>query len=436
MLQQIKQVHSTRFSQTEAAAVSAFREEQLKKLLSDELPQRKHESWRYIPRAALSEQNINTSLLSAPLPRLEQVETYRIKGALIVAFVDGKYVRELSDTIPEDQLSVMSLLEVLKSNPNKVLDFIGSTPIPSRVDHQLIQNLSAAFLQEGLFVEIKKSNTQISMPLQILNFLSGEASLSVLNVFIKCAPLSELTVLETTVAEKGGFVTGRVFGVCEPGSLLNYYRYNNCQSDALNLMVSDFSLMRDSKLNHINLASGGKVNRHQLNVYMLEEGAAANLNGFSLLRNQEIIDNQLNVEHKAPRAVSRQHYKSILLDKAKSINSGRVHIYEGATGTDSDQLNKSIVLSRQAEVDTKPQLEVFADDVKATHGAAIGRLDIDELFYLESRGIPRQEALAMLAYAFVDDVLLNVKSFEVRSFLREKIMKEFSSLKVEALYGF
>ncbi|MBI5415840.1 MAG: SufD family Fe-S cluster assembly protein, partial [Candidatus Omnitrophica bacterium] len=158
----------------------------------------------------------------------------------------------------------------------------------------------------------------------------------------------------------------------------------------------------------------GAIARNNLDVVLEGEGAGAVLNGLYSVYREQLVDNHTSVDHRVPNATSNQLYKGVLNDAARAVFNGKIFVRPAAQKTNSYQLNKNLLLGKDCRVDTKPQLEIFADDVKCTHGATIGQLDEDELFYLQARGISRKEAVRILTQGFVDDLIGKISSESIR----------------------
>lgn len=187
-------------------------------------------------------------------------------------------------------------------------------------------------------------------------------------------------------------------------------------------------LGRDARFSCFDLLNGGFYTRIERDVFLKEAGADAILVGLSLLTGTEITDVQTNVEHLVGMTKSDQKYKGVLADRSKSVYGGRVKIHKGADGSNSNQLSQNLVLDKGVEVDTKPQLEVDADDVKAAHGASIGKFDPEQLFYLQSRCLSEVEALTLLSYGFCEELVSHVGDSSLHDLLEKRMLQKLQSV--------
>jgi Fe-S cluster assembly protein SufD len=206
------------------------------------------------------------------------------------------------------------------------------------------------------------------------------------------------------------------------GARLEHYRVQDESLAAFHIATTRAELGRSSSFDTTNITLGAKLSRHNLGVVMNEEGAECWVDGLYIVGDGQHTDTHSLIDHQRPQCTSRQLYKGILDGKSRAVFNGKVFVRRGALGTDAQQTNKNLLLSKDAHVDTKPQLEIFADDVKCAHGAAIGQLDEDELFYLESRGIHTDLARNLLTYGFAEEVIAKIKIESIKDQLDEAVL--------------
>ncbi len=427
MLQTLAQHFQTRFSGVETP-IQLFRQKKIADAIEAGLPSRKNENWHYTPLSSISSLTPNKTYADVNVSKSE-IEKLRMGEVRLFAFVNGRFRQELSDSVSESGVRVTSLATMLMTRFDFIQDWVSSIHTTQKYNNDVFANLNSAYLEEGLVIEVE-ANIK-AKPIQILNFITDGDVAIFTKVFVRLAPSADASILETHVGT--GFNSVATYGQIAKNASLSYIRFGS--SASIRIDEGHFELQRDAKLATTNLVLSPILNRHVLNIILKESGAEVTASGLSLLDHKQVSDNQINIEHIAPNCMSRQLYKSVLTGQSKSIFAGRIFIPKGSVGTDADQLNKNLILSRQAEADVKPQLEVHADDVKATHGAAIGRFDPEELFYLQSRGIPKDEALTLLANAFIDDVLNGISDHKVKSSIRAEFLNIFLSFQVEGLHG-
>ncbi len=227
--------------------------------------------------------------------------------------------------------------------------------------------------------------------------LGQAAQAEVLETHLSCTPISYLANALTDI-------------FLAPAANLRYCKAQNEGPEAFHIGTTRAWLKKDSHLDSCAITLGSKMTRNNINIRLEETGASAILNGLYTIRGDQHVDNHTCVDHRAPNCTSNQLYKGILNERSRGVFNGKIFVQQIAQQTNSYQLNKTLLLGKEARIDTKPQLEIFADDVKCTHGATIGQLNEDELFYLETRGIARKDATKMLCKGFAYDVIDRIQS--------------------------
>ena len=283
--------------------------------------------------------------------------------------------------------------------------------------------LNSAYLQEGLFIRI---GGKPDKPLVIVNFTETEENLfyNTRNLII-LEDGAEAEVLE--VFEYGGDVKSRYFGnhvneiVVGKGAKLNHYKLQNEAFKANNVALSVAEVAEGGKYHHFCLQKGANLARNEVVVKLLDRGAEARVDGAYVMYGWATLDTTTSIEHLAPFTYSNQLVKGVIGGDARGVFQGKIHIGREAVKTEGIQQHRALLLSDTAEIDCKPELEIFADDVKCSHGAASGELDEDVLFYMESRGISREEAKQILIDAYLDEVIDKVENTAVREFFKQKL---------------
>lgn len=285
--------------------------------------------------------------------------------------------------------------------------------------------LNTAFIEKGAVVLIPKG-VAVETPLHLLFVTNAESSQAATfpRVLIIAEENSQATIIESYSAtgEAPYFTNAVIEVVVKDGARLEHYRVQDESSTAFHIATMKADLARSSRFATTSISLGAKLSRHNVSVFMEEEGAECAVDGLYIVGGEQHTDTHSVIEHKRPHCTSRQLYKGILDDKSRAVFNGKVFVRHGALGTDAQQTNKNLLLSKEAHVDTKPQLEIFTDDVKCTHGAAIGQLDEDELFYLESRGIHPDLARNLLTYGFAEEVISKIKIESIKAQLDEAVL--------------
>jgi Fe-S cluster assembly protein SufD len=290
--------------------------------------------------------------------------------------------------------------------------------------------LNTAFAASGALVVIPKG-LSVETPLHLL-FLSSTTKADVAvfpRVLVIGEENSRATIIESynSVGNDSYFTDAVVEIVLKDGARLEHYRVQDESSAAFHVATTRADLGRNSRFDTTSITLGAKLSRHDLSVVMDHEGAECWVDGLYIIGDCQHTDTHSVIDHKQPHCTSHQLYKGILDGKSRAVFNGKVFVRHGALGTDANQTNKNLLLSNEAHVDTKPQLEIFADDVKCAHGAAIGQLDEDELFYLESRGIHPDLARNLLTYGFAEEVIARIKVESIKTQLDEAVLNRLNA---------
>ena len=300
--------------------------------------------------------------------------------------------------------------------------------------------LNTAFVANGALVMIPKGVSMTS-PLHLL-FLTNPVQPSPAlfpRVLMVAEENSSATIIESyrdlaschRVSAGSYFTNAVVEIVLKDGARLEHYRIQDESPEAFHVTTTRADLGRDSSFDTTNITLGARLSRHNLSVVMDHEGAECWVDGLYIVGDGQHADTHSVIDHKQPHCTSHQLYKGILDGKSRAVFNGKVFVRHGAMGTDANQTNKNLLLSNDAQVDTKPQLEILADDVKCAHGAAIGQLDEDELFYLASRGIHSHLARNLLTYGFAEEVIAKIKIESIKAQLDEAVLHRLNA-KLEA----
>jgi Fe-S cluster assembly protein SufD len=250
---------------------------------------------------------------------------------------------------------------------------------------------------------------------------SGEPVVSHPRVVVVAGENSQATIVESYVGiEEGVYFTNAVTEiVAGESSVIDHYKLQRESREAFHVATVQIHQARSSNFSSHYFGFGGALVRHEARVRLDAEGCECTLNGLYLAGGSQHLDNHTVIDHVKPHCTSHELYKGILDGKAHGVFNGKIYVHEDAQKTDAKQTNQTLLLSQDAVINTKPQLEIFADDVKCTHGATVGQLDAEGIFYLRSRGIGLQEARSLLTYAFANDIIRQVKIEPLRAQLEE-----------------
>lgn len=287
--------------------------------------------------------------------------------------------------------------------------------------------LNTAFIQSGVFLWIPK-NVKLETPLQITFVADGveQNAANFPRLLIVAEENSSATVIENFVSTGHGryFTNAIAEIVLKDGAHLEHYRLQRESKQAFHISTTSAELFRSSRYDTTSINLGAQLSRHDVSVILDQEGAETSVDGLYMVGQNQHTDTHSVIDHKQPHCSSHQLYKGILDDNSRAVFNGKIFVREGAQKTDAMQTNKNLLLSNKARVDTKPQLEIYADDVKCAHGAAVGQIDPEELFYLEARGINPELGRKLLTYGFAEEVIGKIKVESIRSQLDEFVLRQ------------
>ncbi len=405
--------------------VHEIRSEAIKTFEDKGFPSKKDEAWKYTSLNKILKHDY--SVFPKEVNALEyndvkkyllhEIDTYKI------IFIDGKYSSHMSQTT-HDEIDVC-LMSAALSKPKYQL--VIENHFNKIAEKDSLTSLNTAFSKEGAYINIPK-NKVVEKPIQIINFSTGnESSLmiqprnlivvgenSVVQIMERHQSLTDNPVLTNSVTEI--FASKR--------AIVDYYKVQN---DNENASLIDSTFINQKQESHASVHTftfGGKLTRNNLNFYQNGERIDSTLKGVTIIGDKQHVDHNTMVHHIEPNCESHQDYKGVFGDSSTGVFNGKVLVEKEAQKTNAFQANNNILLSDKASINTKPQLEIFADDVKCSHGCTIGQLDDNAMFYMRSRGIPEKEAKALLMYAFANNVLDSVKIPELKQRINKLIAEK------------
>lgn len=391
--------------------VHAIRTESIQNFEREGFPTKKDEDWKYTSLRPLLKHDFSLFPSTGKPVEFKQVKEYLINEieSYNLIFIDGIFSSFLSDTTHEDcDICVLSSA-LTRPKYKMVVDNYFNTITKK---NNSLSELNTAFAKEGAFINIPK-NTIVSKPIQIINFSTGsekDVLLQPRNLVI-VGENSHVQIIERHQnLSKNTTLTNSVTEIfLHKRAIVDYYKIQNDTEDS-SLIDSTFISQKMQSVASVNTYSfGGKIIRNNLEFYHEGEHITSNLNGISILNGKQHVDNHTLVNHKYPNCESHELYKGIYADKSTGVFNGKVIVQREAQKTNAFQQNNNILIDDGATINAKPQLEIFADDVKCSHGCTIGQLDENALFYMQTRGIPKKEAKALLLFAFGNDVVEKIK---------------------------
>lgn len=338
-----------------------------------------------------------------------------------VVFVNGRIAPSLSTLPPHGSCEVTSLTE-RASRDDSLRPQLASCAPPA--EHPFVA-LNTALFEDGLFVRVP-AGMSVEKPLHVVFITAGDGEEAVMTqprVLVVAENNSSVTIVETYAGSRPRFFTNAVTEIIAgDGANVDHYRLEREGFDAFHVGSVWIRQRRDSScISHV-LTFGGALVRNEVFVALDGEGSSVVLDGLYLVDGKRHVDNQTKVDHLKPNATSIEFYKGVLDDGARGVFDGRIVVHKDAQKTSSRQTNNNLLLSRDAVVDTKPQLEIHADDVKCNHGSTVGQIDETALFYLRSRGIGEEQARRILTWAFASEIVERCRVAAVRDSLRRELL--------------
>jgi Fe-S cluster assembly protein SufD len=355
----------------------------------------------------------------------KQLDAYRVDGAICqLVFVNGRFAAELSvrGKLPPG-VEVASLAKYLDENPDGLQKHLGQYLNTKR---DAFCALNTAFLHDGAYVHIAK-NVALEQPIALLFVSTGSApTMTHPRNLIVTEESSEAAVIEEYVSLESGpaFCNAVTELVASEDSAISHYLIEREDRQAYNISTLRIHQGRNANVASHSVLIGGALVRNNVHPVLAGEGGECLINGLFIGNGTQHLDNYMLVEHASPHCGSRQFYNGILDQRAHGVFHGRIIVHNAGQKTDAKQTNRNLLLSDEAQIDTKPQLEIYADDVKCTHGATIGQIDETALFYLRSRGIDEQGARRLLLLAFAGECMERMKAGPARDHV-EGLVKEY-----------
>jgi Fe-S cluster assembly protein SufD len=385
-------------------------------------PTTRHEEWRFTNVAPIA----RTAFVlagpdgSAPSAADLVADTVLQSDWPRLVFINGHFAAELSTrgNLPPE-VRTDSLAAALGRDAGAVREHLARY---ARYEEHTFTALNTAFMADGAFVHVPKGIC-LEHPIEMLFISSAGADPIVCHPrnLILAEPGSRAVIIERFAGLGGGvsFTNTVTEMVAGENAAIDHYKVAQEPSQAYHVGTTHVHQARDSNVASHTVTTGGALVRNDITAVLDGEGGDCTLNGLYLVSGRRHVDNHLRVEHAKPHCDSREFFKGILQDQAKAVFTGRIVVHKDAQKTDAKQTNMNLLLSEDAQVDTKPQLEIFADDVKCTHGATIGQIDEDAVFYLRCRGIDEAAARGVLVYAFAEESLQRIGPEPLRGQLRE-----------------
>jgi len=386
-------------------------------------PSLREEEWRYTNVSAIEKKLFKpVAGLKAGTIDADWLRQHRLEDAWSVVLVDGHFSAELSalDGLPE-AVSVMGMAEALTARSGLLEQHLGHA---AAGEENSFIAFNTAWFTDGLFVHVPAGQA-LAKPVQLLHIVTQADALAATRNVVIIDDMAEAQVIETFAGLDQAYLSAAVTeAFVGPNAGLTLYKQQSESGKAYHFGGLYVKQERDARFRHHNFAFGGLLARSDIHAD-LDHASECELNGLFLGGMRQHIDNHTRINHLKPRGISREVYKGVLDGRARGVFQGRVIVAQDAQNTDSEMNNRNLLLSDDAEVDTKPQLEIYADDVKCGHGVTVGQLDEKSIFYLQSRCVDEETARNMLTFAFANEMVDKVKIKGLHDRVLEQVLARF-----------
>ncbi len=409
------------------AGVAALRRQGVERFAALGLPHQRIEDWKYTSTKAIAKRDFARPDAAGATADPGQIEALRIPGldAHRLVFINGHYAAALSDGDPGDAgVRLRSLAEVLAEDPDALMDRLAAA---APTDFSGFTALNTAFADDGAMVEIAADH-RARRPIELL-FVSTAQEQPIAahpRILVDAGHHAEATLVEHYVGlDNAQNLTNAVTEArLETGARLAHYRVQRESRKGFHIGSLHVNQAADSRLEQHNVLIGASLCRTDINTALNAEGAETLYNGLYLANARQHVDTHTRINHNEPNTSSEEAYRGVLDGYARGVFNGRVYVAPHAQKTAAYQSNDNLLLSGKAEIDTKPELEIYADDVVCTHGATVGQLDTRALFYLRSRGVDHETARGLLLYAFAEAAIERMSIEPLREWLQGFVIDE------------
>ncbi len=423
LLENIKSEYNQYKNQAEESAFFQLREKAFAEFDKSGFPTIKNEEWKYTNLKSIFDKNFkSTCVSSASVKNLLVDSVFNSIKANKLVFVNGSFNPELSSIIEKDSAIVISNLA--KARKENTIMFDAHFGNYAKIENESLNAMNTALMSDGAFVYVP-SHKKVENPIIIINVVDAN-DMNVLSQprnLIILEKNAEACIVESyiSVGVNASFINVVNEIYVNENAHLEHYKIQQQTGESYQNNYTQIFQEANTNINQVTLTLDGTMVRNNLHFYMNGKNCDTLLYGLYITEGSNHIDNHTRVDHAMPNCQSNELYKGIMKDKSTAVFNGKIMVHLDAQKTNAYQRNQNILLDPEATINTKPQLEIFADDVKCTHGATIGQLDEEPMFYLRSRGIPEDVARKMLLNAFADDIAEKIKIPELVGLLEQLI---------------
>ena len=386
------------------------------------VPTTRDEEWRFTDISPLTKQSFQPVRTASRLQAADVERFYLGEAATRLVFVDGVYAPQLSSVARDLGVAVTNLSAAISARAAAVEPHLGRH---TEFQDNVFAALNTAFLHDGALILVPR-NASVSVPVHLLFIATQKEAASYPRCLLVAESGSTVTIVEDYVAlqEQAYFTNAVTEIVLADNARVNHIRVQRDSGPAFHIANCAVSLAHASRYQSVSVALGARISRYNLNVLQAAEGAECAIDGLALIAERQLADTHTCIDHAKPHGTSRQLHKCIVGGAAHAVFNGKIMVRPGAQLTDSSQSSRNLLLTGKAHVDTKPQLEIFADDVKCAHGATVGQLDNEEVFYLKSRGLSDAAARNLLTYAFGAEIIDRIPIASLKHRLEQLVLEQ------------
>ncbi|CAH1089938.1 Fe-S cluster assembly protein SufD [Candidatus Nitrotoga sp. 1052] len=403
------------------AWLNALRAEAVDRVGVLTVPTLRDEEWRFTDISQLTKMSFHPVRTTISL-QVADIERFYIEEATTrLVFIDGVYAPQLSSAITDNGVAVVNLEAGFAAHAAAIEPYLGRL---TEFRDNVFAALNTAFLLDAALIVVPR-DISVAVPVHMLFIATQKDVVSYPRCLLLAESGSAVTVIEDYVSlQEDAYFTNAVTEIAlVDNARVNHIRVQREGAKAFHIANCAVSLARASNYQSVSVAFGARISRYNLNVQLAEEAECA-VDGLALISGRQLADTHTCIDHAKPHAVSHQMHKCIVGGSAHAVFNGKIMVRQGAQRTDSRQSSRNLLLTNKAHVDTKPQLEIFADDVKCTHGATIGQLDNEEVFYLQSRGLSETAARNMLTYAFGAEIIERIPISSLKCQLEQTVLEQ------------
>jgi len=401
--------------------LAPVRQQALTQLKNDGWPKRRNESWINTPLTPVEKRNvaIATQADSVPVPNIDNL------NALDIVFVDGVLVTQINALDVPEGMTITSLNVDDASTQAAIASVFGQVK-PTR---HLFGRVNDALCQHGVFINVV-DGAKVTKPIRIVNLATKNVDAHT-RVLVKLGNASSAVIIEQGSGDTDSLTTAFAEYDIADDAHLEHYRFAMFTGSAKQLGGSHFMLHDRSTLNSTLVGYGSELSRLDVDMHHAGEFANAKMNAIYLLAEGELFDLHSTIEHAMPNGTTEENARGIVGDKARAVFNGRIHIHRDAQKTLAELNNRNLLLSRRGVINTKPELEIYADDVRCAHGATVAEIEGEALYYMLTRGVPRSKALVMLNFGFIQELINDMPNAAIREWLLPVLSERFAHMEVK-----